>query len=235
MPSTRTILTALALSAVLPATVAQAADTSAKISPSFSPNHSGANASFTLKAQLHGGPDGIPERLSKVVVRLPAGMGLDPSGARTCSLSRLRASGPHACPSGSRIGSGSSLLASHLGSQDIEESADLTVFRVPNQNGHPTFAISGQGYTPLYQRVTFTGQVLSDHAPYSRQIVTSIPAIPTLRGEPNASVLSYSLKFASPMKITVPRSCPAGGFRFGASFTFVSQLASSTTATARCP
>jgi hypothetical protein len=231
--SIRNVLAALALCALLPTAAAQAS-TSASIKATFSSNRLGSTSSVTLTANLRS-PDGVPARLTKSVVRLPAGLGIASNGAQICSLAALRSRGLGACPRGSQVGGGSALLDVMLGSEPVSESATLTAFRIADRNGHTAFAISGQGLTPLYERVTFSSTVLPDSGPYSRQIVTAIPGIPTLRGEPDASVLKYSLTFGGRVRITVPRSCPAGGFRFGSDFTFADGSSTTASATTSCP
>ena len=84
-----------------------------------------------------------------------------------------------------------------------------------------------------------------DHAPYGHKLIVSIPPIPTLVYEPDASIVSLSLTIggvgarprahAAAGTITVPRRCPAGGFPFAANFAFADETAASATARVRCP
>jgi hypothetical protein len=84
-----------------------------------------------------------------------------------------------------------------------------------------------------------------DHAPYGQQLVMVNPAIPTLPTEPDASLQRFSLTVGSARHgrhggggaglISVPRTCPAGGFPFGASFSYADGSMSATTATVPCP
>ena len=71
----------------------------------------------------------------------------------------------------------------------------------------------------------------------------SIPAIPTIPLEPDASTVSFSLtiggaavrKHHNPNTVVLPSHCPAGGFPFAAEFTYEDGSTSSTTATVPCP
>jgi hypothetical protein len=133
----------------------------------------------------------------------------------------------------------------HTGSQTVPEVAMLSVFRGPNRNGSPTFEIFGQGETPLYQSATSTGVLEADEAPFGWKTVSSVPSIPTVMYEPDASFVSLSLTVggirrtprahAPPGAIVVPHSCPAGGFPFAADVMFADHTAASTSATVACP
>ena len=113
----------------------------------------------------------------------------------------------------------------------------------PTQNLQPTFEILGQGYTPLDERVVFIGEVLPDKAPYGEELVMSIPPIPTLPLEPDASIVSFSLTIGASRRheahgantVLVPSSCPAGGFPFAAEFTYADGSGGSAAAVAPCP
>jgi hypothetical protein len=228
------LLACLALPAGAPA-----AESTASIALSFSPNRLGASASLELSLQFGGGSFDIPAPLSRVVVRLPAGLRVNVHGIATCSKPRLVAHGPKGCPAAARIGSGHALLGAHLGSQTITEKASLTAFRVPSKGGHPTLMLSGQGLTPLDVRVVTVGVLEPDSAPYGLQLVMPVPAIPTLPTEPNASMLKLSLTIGGSGRarklISVPRSCPAQGFPFAGQIAFADGTSGEATVAVGCP
>jgi hypothetical protein len=230
-----TIYATLAACTLLPA-CAQA-ETEATLTPSFAPNRPGTSAAFTLALVFAGGSHGVPAPLSRVVVRLPAGLGVNLRGVASCAKSRLVARGPRGCPSSSALGTGHALLGAHLGSQKITESATLSAFRGPTEGGRPTLEISGQGLTPLDVRVVIVGVLEPDSAPYGSQLVMTIPTIPTLPTEPNASTLSFSLTLGgghTRKVLTVPHHCPAGGLPFAGDFAFADGTSAEATATAAC-
>ncbi len=107
----------------------------------------------------------------------------------------------------------------------------------------PAFEILGQGYTPFDQRMVFTGTATPDRAPYGEDLVMSIPPIPTLPLEPDASIVTLSLTVGTRARrhlsdvntIVVPGSCPLGGFPFAAEFTYADGSHGSTLAAALCP
>lgn len=234
---------ALALCATLPAFAR--ADTEATIHPSFLPDRLGASTAFTLALRFSGGEDGIPAPLSKMVVHLPAGLGIGLRGVSTCPQARLRRRGAAGCPSSSLLGRGHAVLDVHAGSQTIPEEATVWALRGPSQGGRSTLEIFGQGETPLDQSTLSTAILGPDSAPYGSKLTVSIPPIPTLVGEPNASFVSLSLTIggigrrprahAAAGAILVPRSCPAGGFPFAAEFTFADKSTASAAAKTPCP
>jgi len=217
----------------------------ASLQPSFLPKTLGARTAFTLGFRLKGGFEGVPPPVSRVVLRLPAGLAINLRGAATCSGARLRRLGPAGCPARSLIGRGHSIAAVHAGSQSIPEQAAVEAFRGPDRGGHPTVLIFARGDTPLQQTTVSTGALAPDSGPYGLRLMVSVPPIPTLVYEPNASILSMSLTFggvggrprahAAAGTVTVPRRCPAGGFRFAASFVFTDGTTVSAAARVRCP
>jgi hypothetical protein len=227
-----------------PAAAARSAVT-ASLQPSFLPKVLGARTAFTLGFRLRGGFEGVPPPISRVVLRFPAGLAIDLSGAATCSAGRLRRLGRAGCPASSLIARGQAVAAVHAGSQSIPEQATVRAFRGPDRGGRPTVLIHSHGDTPLQQTTLSTGVLARDGGPYGLRLTVSVPPIPTLVLEPNASILSMSLTFgaagvpprahAASGTVRVPRRCPAGGFPFAASFAFEDGTALSAAARVRCP
>jgi hypothetical protein len=235
MPRVRVLCTALALCAALPA--GAQGETAASLTTSFSPNRLGASAALTLTIDYaNDEPHHVPEPVTHTVVHLPAGLSFRLAGVSTCAYARLNAA---KCPPSSRVGTGTTLAEAHLGSQTLGETANVSAYRGPNQGGHPTLLMAGQGLTPLIERVVITAMLKRDRPPYGMEMVMSIPPIPTLPTEPNASIVRFVLKIGvgpgGRMLVHIPSSCPANGFPFGADFTFADGSVISGTTTAPCP
>src|SRR5207253_3907381 len=96
-------------------------------------------------------------------------------------------------PTRSLIGRGHALLEVHAGSQAISEEALLWALRTPNRGGRTSFALFGQGQTPLDQQTTSMAVVSPASEPYGSALTVSIPPIPTVMYEPGASIISFSL------------------------------------------
>jgi hypothetical protein len=231
---------------------AQAA-TSASLVPSFSPDRLGAKGSVTFSIHYSGEYSGfsgpslndplVPEPVSRLVVHFPAGMGPDLPSLRSCTTARLLARGARGCPAATQLGSGYALTEVHPSTLTVTEDISLQAFVGPLQGGHSTLVILGRGYSPLEERVVFTGELLFGHAPYGEELVMSIPPIPTLPMEPAASTVDFTLTIGSHARhssghanaVIVPSRCPVGGFPFAAEFTYADGSTGSAIAAAPCP
>jgi hypothetical protein len=230
----------LALAGCFTAPVASAQAPAASIHASFAPDTPGARTSFTFAYRLRDREGGVPPPLRGMVVRLPAGLGLNLRGVASCPLARLQRRGPSGCPRRSLLGRGHALLEVHAGSQSIPEEAVVSAVRAPDRSGHAALALFGQGETPLQQQTISTATLLPDRAPYGTRLTVSIPPIPTVVYEPDASILSFTLVIGGPRAhgaggVTVPRHCPAGGFPFAAEFAFADGSRAGATAQIPCP
>jgi hypothetical protein len=237
----RATVTALVTCAVLTATAH--AGTSVSITPSLSPNRLGAKGALVVTIRFTEGESGVPSPVRRSILRFPAGLSLEIPHLRSCSIPRLRTHGASGCPAQSELGQGHVLAEVKAGSQILTEDIALWLFLGPFNSLQPTFEILGQGYTPFDERVVLTGTVLSDRPPYGEDLVLSIPPIPTLPLEPDASIVTMSLtvgvsKPQHPNEantVVVPPKCPVGGFPFAAEFTYADGSSSSALATAPCP
>lgn len=219
--------------------------TEASLRPSLLPDRLGARTVLTLSFRFSGGAGGVPAPLRGMAVRLPAGLRVDLGGAAICPRARLQRRGPGGCPTRSLVGRGHATMRVHAGSQLLSEEVAVTVLRGAGHGSQPTLEIFTQGETPLDESTIDTGVLASDSAPYGSRLSVAFPPIPTVALEPDASFASLSLTIggvggspkahAAAASIRVPRSCPGGGFPFGASFTFADGSAPSVSTTAPCP
>jgi hypothetical protein len=234
----------LAVAACWLAASASAQAVGAAIRPAFLPDRLATQTAFTFAFGLHGAEGEVPPPLRSLVVHLPAGLGLDLGHATDCLPSRLRASGPAGCPARSIIGRGHAVLEVHAGSQAIAEEAAVWALRAPNRGDRTSFAVFTHGQTPLDQQTTSIAVVSPDGAPYGSKLTLSIPPIPTVVYEPDASIVSFSLTIGpahggsrarGAAAVTVPRRCPHAGFPFAADFAFADETSAHGTARIRCP
>lgn len=219
------------------------AETSATIAPSLDPSRLGAEGALVFDIHFIGGEFGVPAPVRHSVLRLPAGLGIEMPELRSCAPERLRARGLRGCSVQSEIGHGSAVAEAHVGSQILTENIALSVFLGPLGGVQPKLEVLAQGYTPFEERVVLEGTVVSANAPFGEELVLSVPPIPTLPLEPDASIVNLSLTLGSdgPHRardantVLVPSSCPSGGFPFAAEFTYAEGLSSSAMATITCP
>lgn len=218
------------------------AGVSATISPSLSPDRLGAKGALLITIH-YSESEGVPLPLRRATLRFPAGLGIEIPHLRSCSIARLRARGPSGCSMQSELGHGHALAEALAGSQVIAEDISLWLFLGPFHNLQPSFEILGQGFTPFDERVVLTGTVVSDRPPYGEDLVLSIPPIPTVPLEPDASIITMSLTVgvskpshpAQANTVVVPASCPPGGFPFAADFTYADGSSGDALSTAPCP
>jgi hypothetical protein len=229
-------------SSLLPTPAAQASVT-ATIAPSLSPNRLKAKGALRLTIHFQGNNSGVPSPVRRSILRFPLGLGIEIPHLRSCSTTRLRAHGPRGCSSQSLLGQGHAVAEAQAGSQVVSEEIALWLFLGPFHNLEPTFEILGQGFTPFDERVVLSGTVLPDNPPYGEDLVLSVPSIPTLPLEPNASISTMTLtvgtrKPRDPRNantVVVPGRCPVGGFPFAASFTYADGSTGEASAAAPCP
>lgn len=216
----------------------------ATIAPLLLPDRLGAKGALRLTVHFGEGlSSGIPLPVRRAVLRFPAGLGIEIPHLRSCSIARLRARGPTGCSPQSELGQGHALAEAMAGSQLISENISLWLFLGPFHNLEPTFEILGQGLTPFDERVVLTGTVVPDNPPYGEDLVLSVPAIPTVPLEPDASIADMELTVGtndSPHPnqantVVVPPSCPAGGFPFAAQITYADGSSGNAFAHASCP
>jgi len=235
----RALLAGLALLGwAMSASAAAQAATVASIRPSLRPDRLGASAALTLAlgySNSEEGEAGVPAPVRTIVVRLPAGLRIDLRGVQSCPADRLRRQGAGGCPSGSLLGRGRATLEVHAGSQTLPEQAAVWAFRGPDRGASPTLELLSQGYTPLDERTISIGVLAGDGAPYGSKLTVSIPPIPTLVYEPDASLTSLSLTIGRDRSVGLPSSCPAGGFAFAAASTFADGSTATATASVPCP
>jgi len=223
---------------------AASALTGAAIRVTLQPERLASSTSLTFAMSFSGGLGETPAPVHTVVVHLPAGLGIDVRNAATCPLARLRGGGASACPQASLLGRGHAQLQVLAGSQTIPEQAVIWAFRGPDRAGLPTVEILGVGSTPLNERTISIGVLRRDSAPFGSELVVSVAPIPTVVYEPNGSIDSVSITFggaghgrqARPaVRITVPRSCPQGGFPFAADVAFADGTSARAAVAVRCP
>jgi hypothetical protein len=227
---------ALAIALLAPAAHA---GTRVSVQPSLRPYRAGAHAVAVISLRFSSGAGSVPAPLSGAVLRLPAGLRIDLSNVASCPSARVRARGVGGCPAASLVGRGAATLEVHAGSQTLPEHASIAILRVPDRSGHPSFALFGHGNTPLDETTISTAVLEPDTAPYGSRLVVTVPPIPTLQYEPNASFTSLSLTLGAagraPHPVVLPRSCPPGGFAFAASFSFADGTSAEESGRLSCP
>jgi len=227
-----TLAGALLISAFF-ATAAQATQ-SAKLQVSLNPNRLGTSTTLAFGFQIEDPEGALPPALTRLDVRLPAGMGIGTGGLATCTGATLER-GPKGCSSNARVGSGSVKVQVPLGNVTRPEIAALTVFNGPRKGGRTTLVFDAIGKLPIATVFVFTGVIVP--GPQGQSIEATIPLIPTLPNTPDAAIVEMKASLGTrsqtyfrtaggrrvrftPKGATLPGSCPAGGWPFEATFGF---------------
>jgi hypothetical protein len=226
-----------------PSALTSQASTSASIAPTLSPDRHRAKATLTFAINYSGGELGVPSPVRKAVLGLPAGLSLNIPVLRSCTAEMLLAHGVSGCPAQAQIGSGHAMALATIGSKQVLEHVTLWAFLGPLHNLQPTFEILAEGFNPVGREAVLTATALPDRAPYGEEMAMSIPPLPTVPGEPDASIISFSLTIGtsahkrtpSSATVVVPTHCPHSGLPFAAAFTYADGSQGSALATIPCP
>jgi len=168
-----------------------------------------------------------------VTVTLPAGMGLNYAKFPKCNQSRLQSSGPRACPRGSRVGTGS-----------LEADASPVLAKV----GGTVTAFNGTGRTYLLYVVPEISSplIIRGRLQGSRRLTFEVPLVPTLPGQPNATLTRFQVTTGATFTRRVrgkrkkynylenPRTCPRAGYAWRFDFKYENGETLSVPVAARC-
>jgi hypothetical protein len=232
---------AAVLMLVVPATALAAATD--VITPGFSPNKKGKATHVTFKiVEGNSTPGAVPPPSTQTVVHLPKGLVINTKGFPTCSTATLMSAGGAACPAKSLVGTGSSTVTDQIGTTVINESATVKAYVGPPQGGNPTLNLYAVGTTPISAQIIIPGVLSKDTGKYGYKFTFTIPAITSVPGAPNASITTFTVNIGGAVKYhgktvnleTLPKTCPKGGFNWGADFTYSDGEFVKTTATSKC-
>ena len=179
-------------------------------------------AEFTIEGSGYGPtpqkPQGGIPPLAAVNFYSPAGVKINSNGFPPCAEAVLKNTGPSGCPSTSIASpKGNALGEVTFGSERVPEEATLQAFFGANK----TLLFYVQGSSPVALEFVSAGQyVNSGEPPYGLELKTLVPAIATVPGAALASTHTIDVKVGAARKrggkltsyITVPSSCPSGGF-----------------------
>jgi hypothetical protein len=129
-----------------------------------------------------------PPPLKNTTLRFPKGAALNARYFKTCSESALVSRGPSGCPAASRIGTGTATGDARPILAAVK--AKITMYNGKPAGGNPTILIYAQPEisSPLVIRGAISRQ---RGGPYGYVLNVDVPPIPTLPGQPNASVTFF--------------------------------------------
>jgi hypothetical protein len=130
---------------------------------------------------------GRPPALTNTTLRFPKGAAVNARYFKRCNPDRLTAKGVSGCPSASIIGKGKAQGdARPIVNDPID--AKITMFNGQPRNGNPTIII--YAVPEISSPITIVGELKRQpkSSNYGYVLSVDVPPIPTLPGQPNASV-----------------------------------------------
>jgi hypothetical protein len=132
-----------------------------------------------------------PAPLSNTTLRFPKGAVVNARFFKKCARSALEQKGPSACPSGSKIGTGRAIGDARpiIGNVNTK----ITLFNGKPVNGNATILI--YAVPEISSPLTIQGELKRQrNGPYGYILDVDVPPIPTLPGQPNASVTFFDAR-----------------------------------------
>lgn len=183
---------------------------------------------FTVQPPAAGQPGFATTR---TVVHLPKGIQFNYKKFKGCDLNALNASGPSACPSGSKVGKGS---AQGLA---LGQTENLTVTAF-NGKTAKTLLLYVQGTAPLQIGSTIIGKLKTDHGKFGNKLDV---AIPTNLQQPLSGVYATLTKFDTTIGAKSGKfnyaesvSCTKKTWNWAADLTFTDGTVDHSTTTSKC-
>lgn len=193
---------------------------------------------FTIRGTESTG--GVPSQLRGVNVWAPKGVKLNTKGFATCTIPILEQKGPQACPKKSQAsGLGSAEASDPIAGELIKEKGTVQAF----------FAAKGElifyanAPSPISAQVYVSGSIHPAGGLFAYEFESEIPLIESVPGAPAVSTEAIDIKVGSAFKkgkkvtsyITLPNTCPKGGFPLKAEMVFESGEKVVTEYHAPCP
>jgi hypothetical protein len=246
------IVLAVAFSLVTWATAPAAATQSAKLNVSLAPERLGAGTTITFRFAIDAPAGQLPSPLINVNLLYPGNFGLITSGLGLTTCSRTQLEAASACPPNSLMGYGTALAVVPFGPELLSESAEITTWMGPIEQGHLSLLFLALAHTPVQTEIIFTSLLLGANPPFGGSLSTTVPIVETLPGAPDVAVthlqttlgpmhITYYQQFHGkttayhPTGIRLPHTCPHDGFPFAAEFIFQDGSHTSARASVPCP
>jgi hypothetical protein len=192
--------------------------------------------------------------LTGVSLSLPPGINYLSTtlGLATCRPEALLAKGLAGCSPNSRLGFGSAFVEVPFGTGAGHEIPNIQAIMGPPRNGNIVVLFYADGRAPVFAQLVLQAELIEGFGSTGGRLDTAIPLIPSVANGPPVSILSVQSTIGPshltyyerrhgrtiafhPRGVSLPRSCPRGGFRFSAQFTFNDGSSVPAASTVPCP
>jgi hypothetical protein len=249
---------AVVLVSMLAAIYGQPADASAAetatLHTSFSPDRLGASTTIGFGFEIAAADGGIPSPLESLSLKMPPGISyLTTSlGLATCQPAALLARGLAGCSPNSRLGHGSAYVEVPFGASSGREIPDIEALMGPPDGPNFVVLFYANGVEPIDAQFVFEGELIAGSQTLGGSLDAAVPLIPSVAGGPPVSIIRVNATIGPagltyyerahghtvsfhPRGVSVPLSCPKGGFQFSARFTFQDGTSALASSTVPCP
>ena len=227
----------------------------------FAPDRLGASTTVYFGFEIHAA-GGRPSPATSIDLYLPAGLGIASNslGLERCDPAVLAEDGPGGCSPDSLVGHGTGLGLVPATPYDIYEQSTVTALLASSSSGSGSGSGGGQlellfyieAFAPVSAQLVLPGVLETDTGRFGGELDTAIPLVPTWPGGPDVSLVRFTSSFGPagltyhlrrhgkliryhPRGMTVPTTCPPGGFPFTATVTFADATTATANSTAPCP
>lgn len=244
---------AVGLAGCLPAAAA-AEENIASLQASFSPDRYGASTTIGFSFQLSTSTGLAPPPLESVNLHMPAGLNYTTTtlGLALCDPQKLVEQGAGGCPANARLGSGSAFVEVPFGHENGRELPEIQAFMGPPHNGNMVVIFYANGEQPVFAQLIFRGELVPASGAFGANLNTTIPLVPSVPNGPPVAIVRVTTTIGPgkltyyknvhgvqvpfhPVGISVPFTCPKGGFPFAADFRFYDGSTAHASTTVPCP
>jgi len=220
----------------------------------FTPDRLGAGTTISFGFLIQTSEGLAPPPLASIDLHMPAAIDYTSTtlGLAICKPATLVEKGLAGCSPNSRLGSGTASVEVPFGAGAGHEFPEIQALMGPSHNGNEVVLFYANGESPVWAQLVFRGEVLPDSGAFGSQLVLDVPAISSVPGGPDVSIVDVQSTIGPrgliyhrrshgrlisfhPRGVSLPERCPSHGFPFLAQFAFQDGTHTSARAVVPCP
>jgi hypothetical protein len=222
------------------------------VEEAFTPDRLGAATNLSITASFASSAAVPPSAVTSMTLYGPPGLGIDARGAGTCTQAVLEQQGPPGCPADSRVGFGGGVAVLALPRELVREPFTLDFFFAPSEHRRLRLLAYASGVSPAAVQLVVVAKEIPAPKPYGLGFSAQVPQVSTIPGAAYVSIESaFATLGASDVAyfktvhgrralvhikgLSVPRTCPAGGFPTRGTVEFADGATFTVNPTIPCP